>query len=162
MNTETEKTEVQKQDEVNTTKKLVDPFDFLQTFPNAPSRAQVEAMKAQAPNGVIRLFVPGNGKRVYLVRGLNGHELRHIQGQIPENLGANLPPEARAAKIEGEVALGVSVKCVPWTSTTSDGKLTREQLEAGSAGLPSSIFNLVTYLSDFLDPEALQMMSAEL
>jgi hypothetical protein len=162
MSTETQKTEVQAQDEVNTGKKLVDPFDFLQTFPNAPSKVMLESWKAQAPNGVIRLFAPGNGKRVYLVRGLNGLELKHIQAQIPENTGANLTPEARSAKIETELALLVGSKAVVWTSVTPDNKLSKEQLESGPAGLPSTLFNLVTYLSDFLDPEAIQLMSAEL
>lgn len=159
---ETQKTEEQIKDEEVASKKLMDPIEFLQTFPNAPSKVMIESYKAQAPNGIIRLFAPGNGKRVYLVRGLSGFELKAIQGQIPENLGANLSPEARSAKIEGEVALHVSSKAIVWTSVTPDGKLTKEQLEAGPAGLPSTLFNLVTYLSDFLDPEAINAMSAEL
>lgn len=156
------KPDVQVADETNTSKKLLDPFEFLQTFPNAPSRAVIDSWKQQAPNGIIRLFSPGNAKRVYLVRGITGYELKQVQSQVPENLGANLSPEARAAKIEGEISVGATVKCVVWTSETPDGKLTKEKLEGGSAGLPSSLFNLITYLSDFLDPEALNLMSAEL
>lgn len=155
-----EKSDVQVQDEQKAQANFVDPYEYLGTFSGAPNKAQVEALKTQAPNGVIRIFAPG--KRVYLVRGITGMELQAIQGQIPENLGANLTPDARAAKIEGEVSLAVSSKCVVWTSTTPDGKLTAEQLRVGSAGLPSTLFNLITYLSDFLDPEALQVMSAEL
>lgn len=161
--TEATKTEVQVQNEENVGKKLdLDPMEFLQTFPNAPSKVMIDAWKQQAPNGVIRLFAPGNGKRVYLVRGINGIELKHIQNQIPSNMGDGLAPEARAAKIEAEVTLGVGAKAVVWTSVTPDGKMTKEQLEAGPAGLPSTLFSLITYLSDFLDPEAIQLVSAEL
>lgn len=162
MSTETPKTDVQEKDEKTAEQTLMDPFDFLQKFPNAPSKAVVESWKTQAPNGVIRLFAPGNGKRVYLVRGISGLELKLIQSQIPDNLGANLAPDARIAKNEAEVALQSVAKAVVWTNVTPDGKLTKEHLEAGPAGLPSTIFNLVTYLSDFLEPEALQLMSAEL
>ena len=163
MDTETavEKPDVQVQDEKNAEKKLMDPWDFLLTFPNAPTKATVEAWKKQAPNGIIRLFAPGNGKRVYLVRGISGTELKGIQSQIPDNLGANLAPEARAAKVEGELSVLVASKCVVWTNTV-DGKLTKEQLELGSAGLPSTLFNIIMYLSDFLDPSSLELMSVEL
>ncbi len=155
-----EKSDAQVQDETKATQQLNDPFEYLQTFPHAPTKATVEIWKQQAPNGVVRIFAAG--KRAYLVRGISGLELQSVQSQIPDNLGAGLNPEARAAKVEGEVALLVSSKCVVWTSTTQDGKLTVEQLRGGSAGLPSTLFNLITYLSDFLDPEALQVMSAEL
>lgn len=155
-----EKSQAQVQDEVKAEKSLLDPYEYLATFPNAPTKAAVEALKSQAPNGTIRIFAVG--KRVYLVRGISGLELQGIQGQIPENLGASLSPEARAAKIEGEVSLMVSAKCVVWTSATQDGKLTVEQLRGGSAGLPSTLFNLITWLSDFVDPEAFQIMSTEL
>lgn len=158
--TETEKSEVQKQDEVKTQQNLMDPYEYLATFPTAPSKATVEVYKAQAPNGTVRIFALG--KRVYLVRGISGLELQQVQAQIPSNLGAGLSPELAAAKSEAEVALHVSSKCVCWTSASQDGKLTVEQLRFGSAGLPSTLFNLITYLSDFIDPEALQLMSAEL
>lgn len=164
MSTETaavpEKTDAQKQDEARAQQSLVDPYDYLAKFPNAPSKTVIETAKAQAPNGTVRIFAPG--KRVYLVRGISGIELQQVQSQIPDNLGAGLSPEARGAKVEGEVALHVASKCVVWTSTTSDGKLTIEQLRFGSAGLPSTLFQLITYLSDFLDPETLQTLSAEL
>lgn len=157
---ENEKSQAQVADESKAQSNLVDPYDYLAKFPNAPTKAAIEAWKTQAPNGVIRIFALG--KRVYLVRGLSGVELLHIQNQIPDNLGANLNPEARAAKIEAEVALMGSAKCIVWTSATPDGKLTVEQLRGGSAGLPSTMFNLITWLSDFIDPESFQLMSAEL
>lgn len=158
--TTVEKSDVQVADEAKAQQNFSDPYEYLATFKGAPTKAQIEALKTQAPNGVIRIFAPG--KRAYLVRGITGLELQGIQTTIPENLGAGLPPEQRAAKVESEVSLAVSARCVVWTSTTQDGKLTVEQLRAGSAGLPSTLFNLITYLSDFLDPEALQVMSAEL
>lgn len=163
MNTDTEKSEIQVKDEAVAEKKLLEPFEFLQTFPNAPSKATVEAWKAQAPNGIVRIFSPGTGaKRAYIVRGISGQELRFLQSQLPENLGAGLTPEARAAKIELETSLRVGAHCTLWTSTTQDTKLTQQQLDGGSAGLPSTLFNLITYLSDFLDPESINLMSAEL
>lgn len=155
-----QKPDVQVQDEKKATQNLMDPYEYLATFANAPSKATIEAWKTQAPNSVIRIFAPG--RRVYLVRGISGHELQVVQQQIPDNLGAGLAPEARAAKMESEVALHVASKCVVWTSTTTDGKLTTETLRAGSAGLPGTLFNLISYLSDFIDPETIQVMSAEL
>lgn len=164
MSTETEvevqKSDAQVADEAKAAQNFVDPYEYLGTFPGAPTKDTVESYKAQAPNGAIRIFAPG--KRVYLVRGISGLELQAVQSQIPENFGAGLQPEAKAAKVEGEVALAVASKCVVWTSTTRDGKLTVEQLRGGSAGLPSTLFSLITYMSDFLDPEALQILSAEL
>lgn len=155
-----EKSPIQIADEAKAKANVADPYEYLATFPNAPSKAVVESLKTQAPNGTIRIFAMG--KRVYLVRGISGLELLQVQGQIPENLGANLNPEARGAKIEAEVALMVSAKCVVWTSTTPDGKLSVEQLRGGSAGLPGTLFNLITWLSDFIDPESFQLMTAEL
>lgn len=157
---ETQKSEAQVQDEARAEKALVDAFEYLQKFPGAPTQAQLDAFKSQAPNNSIRLFAPG--KRVYLVRGISGLELAAIQANIPQNLGADLNPEARAAKIEQEISLAVAARCVVWTSATADGKLTVDQLRGGSAGLPSTLFNLVTWMSDFVDPEAFQLMSAEL
>ena len=155
-----EKPEVQKQDEETAQQNFANPYDYLATIPGAPTKDQVEAMKLQAPNGIVRLLVIG--KRVYLVRGMSGLELQNIQSQIPDNLGAGLTPEARSAKIEGEIQLHAAAKCTIWTNTIKDGKFTVEQLRGGSAGLPSTLFNLITYMSDFIDPEALNVMSIEL
>jgi hypothetical protein len=155
-----EKSDAQVQDEAKAQKNLMDPYEYLATFPNAPSKAIVESYKQQAPNGVIRIFAIG--KRVYLVRGISGLELQQVQSEIPSNLGAGLEPEARAAKVENELSIRVAARCTCWTSSSGDGKLTLEQLKSGSAGLPSTLFNLISYLSDFVDPEALQLMSAEL
>jgi hypothetical protein len=160
METEVQKTDAQVQDEKTAEKVFSDPYEYLATFANAPSKAVIEAYKTQAPNGVVRLLALG--KRAYVVRGLSGLELNAIQGQVPSNLGASLPADERQAKIESEVAILASSKGIVWTSTTQDGKLTADQLRGGSAGLPSTIFNLVTYLSDFLDPQALELLSTEL
>lgn len=140
---------------------LLDPMDFVQKFPGAPTKAVIEDWKSQAPNGVVRVYAPST-RRAYLVRGLSGIELQKLQGQIPENLGANLPPEQRAAKLEGELQLLVAAHCTLWTSTTPDHKLSMEGLRAGSAGLPGTLFNLISRLSDFVDPEAFELLSAEL
>jgi hypothetical protein len=155
-----DKSDAQKQDEAKAQKVFNDPYEYLATFPNAPNKNTIELMRAQTPNGIIRIFAPG--KRVFLVRGLSGMELQGIQAQIPSNLGAGLADEAKAAKIEAEVALHAAAKGVIWTSITTDGKITADQLRAGSAGLPSTLFNLITYLSDFFDPQALELLSTEL
>lgn len=155
-----EKSDAQVQDEAKAKSNLLDPHDFLASFPNAPSKAIVESYKQQAPNGIVRILAIG--KRAYIVRGITGLELQQVQAEIPPNLGAALEPDARAAKIESEVAIKVSSRCTCWTSSSQDGKLTTEQLRSGTAGLPSTLFNLITYLSDFINPEALEIMSAEL
>ncbi len=157
---ESQKTDVQVADEARAEQTFKDPYEYLATFPNAPTRDQVEALKTQAPNGIIRIFAPG--KRIFLLRGFSGVELLAVQAQIPENLGAGLALEARAQKIEAEVSLHMASKCTVWTSTTKDGKLTIEQLRGGTAGLPSTLFAIITYMSDFLDPDALQALSMEL
>src|SRR4051812_40797048 len=97
--TEEVKPDVQVAAEEAAKKNLSDPNVYLQTIPGAPSKQQIDAWKSQAPNGVVHLFAPSK-KRVYLVRGVSGLELTRLQGQIPDNLGANLPPEQRAAKLE--------------------------------------------------------------
>lgn len=152
---------IQEQTEEQTKQSFKDPYELLATFPNAPNKTDIEHYKAQSPNGIIRLFAIGP-KRVYLVRGLSGIELAGIQGQIPSNLGAGLADEVKAMKIDAEVAIHGASKGVIWTSTTKDGKLSPEQVRGGSAGLPSTLFTLVSYLSDFLEPAALDAMSIEL
>jgi len=155
-----EKSIAQLADEKSAQQTLADPFDFLQTFKNAPSKATIESWKAQAPNGTVRMLALG--KRVYIVRGISGLELMTIQNNIPDNLGASLSPEARQQKVEQEISLNVASRCVVWTSSTPDGKLTVEQLRGGSAGLPSTLFALITYMSDFIEPDAFSILSAEL
>lgn len=140
---------------------VIDPWEILSAAPGAPTKATVEAWKQQAPNGVVRILILGN-KRLYLVRGVTGQEMLSAQNSIPENLGAGLAPEARMAKVDLELQLIIVSKCVLWTSSTSDGKLTIDQLRTGSAGLPSTLFNLVTLLSDFIEPDAFQVISTEL
>lgn len=142
-------------------KKFNDPYQFLSEFPNAPSKAMIDSWKQQAPNGRVRLFTP-DAKRVYLVRGVGGLELDKLQGQIPTNLGANLPAEQQQAKVERELQLLVAAQCCVWTSVSGNGKLDAELLRIGSAGLPATLFNLISYLSDFVDPEAFNVLSIDL
>lgn len=156
-----EKPEAQTATEEVVKSNLMEPMDFLQKFERAPSKATVESWKAQAPNGTIRIYAPTD-KRAYIVRGISGMELQGLQGRIPENLGANLPQEQRAAKLENELQLLVAAHCTLWASTTTDNKLTVDILRAGSAGLPGALFNLISWLSDFVDPETFQLLSADL
>jgi len=72
-----------------------DPYEFLATLPEAPTRQMVDSWKAQAPNHRIRIFAP-DGKRVFIVRAIGGYELQKLQAALPQNLGSGLPPEQAA------------------------------------------------------------------
>lgn len=159
--TDETKPDVQVAAEEAAKKNLSDPNVYLQTIPGAPTKEMIDAWKSQAPNGVVHLFAPSK-KRVYIARGVSGLELTRLQGLVPENLGANLPPEQRAAKVEGELQLLLAAQGTVWTNTTQDHKLTPEILKTGSAGLPSTLATLITFLSDFMDPDTIQVLSGEL
>lgn len=130
-----------------------DPYEFLATFRGAPSKAHLEALKASTPNGRLRLFYPDT-KRVFILRGLSGLELANLQKQIP----ANMAP----ANQEQELQFHVGSLATVWSSATPTGKVTAEELRTGSAGLPSSIFQIVSWLSDFMEPQVLEALSVEL
>ena len=148
--------------EVATQGKFSDPYEFLKTINGAPTKVQIDTWKTQTPNNRLRVFTPDGGKRVFIVRAIGAMELQRLQGTLPQNLGASLPPEQQAAKIEFELQLLVCSQCVLWTNSTVDGKLGTELLRSGSAGLPGTLFNLISWLSDFMDPSAFEVLSAEL
>lgn len=141
------------QNQDNVQKKFDSPYDFLATIEGAPDKTAIETMKRSTPNNRIRVFSP-DAKRVFLVRGVSGLELSNLQKQLP----ANVNPD----KAESELALLVGATSVMWTNTTTNNKLTAEDLRLGSAGLPATLFQLVSFLSDFVDPEALNALSSEL
>jgi hypothetical protein len=145
-----------------TQKKFSDPYEYLATVTGAPSKIQLEAWKAQTPNNRLRVFTPDAGKRVFIVRAIGAMELQRLQASLPQNLGAGLPPEQQAAKIEFELQLAVASHCVMWTNASGDGKLNPDLLRAGSAGLPGTLFQLISWLSDFMDPAAFDVLSIEI
>ena len=61
-----------------------------------------------------------------------------------------------------EMQIAAVVKATVWTNVGQNGKLTDVILRTGSAGLPSTLFAKVTKLSDFMDPQQIEMLSAEL
>ena len=126
----------------------VDPFEFLQQFPNAPSRQYLEGLKKEVPGGKLRIFSP-DGKRVFILRGISGLELAKLQSDVPKN----------AANPEWEIQLRACAACIVWSSV---GTLDEMALRAGPAGLPDSLWVLIQSLSDFYDPVQLASFSAEL
>ena len=139
-----------------------DPYDFLATIPGAPSRSEIQGYKVNTPNGRLKVFSPDGGKRVFIVRGISGMQLQTLEKQIPQNLGAGLPDEQRAARIMQELQYLVGAACTCWTNATTTNKLTSEDLRNGSAGLPKALNDLISWLSDFVEPEAMAVLSADL
>jgi hypothetical protein len=129
---------------------VADPYEFLASI-SGPTKDQVEAFKQNVPNGRIRIFTP-DGKRGYLLRAISGLELAQIQKSIPPN----------SSNIEYDASIGSAVLCTIWTNASADGKLSEVGLRGGSAGLPSTLWNLITLMSDFVDPQDFAACSAEL
>jgi hypothetical protein len=134
-------------------KQFSDPYEFLATIPGAPSKDLIQTMKAQTPNQRIRVFSPDT-KRVFLIRGISHTELNQVQQLLP----INMSPE----KTEQELYILIAARCTIWTNASATTKLNPDELRAGSAGLPSTLFQLVQYLSDYVEPESLNVLSAEL
>jgi hypothetical protein len=130
------------------------PQEFLATLPGAPTADQIAAWKQQAPNNRLEIFTP-DGKRAFIIRGLTGLELTGIQKQIQSMATAVSDPDL-------EMQIASVVKAVVWTNIGTAGRLTDVILRNGTAGLPSTLFAKVTKLSDFMDPQQIEMLSAEL
>src|SRR5271170_7949725 len=135
-------------------KTTMTPQEFLASLPGDPTADQVAGWKAQAPNQRIEIFSP-EGKRAFIVRGLTGLEFTQIQKQIQQMATATADPDL-------EMQIAAVVKATVWTNVGQNGKLTDVTLRTGSAGLPSTLFAKVTKLSDFMDPQQIEMLSAEL
>lgn len=145
--------QIKEQDQAATSNKFADPYKFLETIPNSPSKDQIAAWKMQTPNGRLRVFTPDAGKRVFILRAISGVELQKLQAQLPENI----TPQ----KAELELHYMVGALCTLWVNNKT-GKLLPDDLRNGSAGLPSTLFALISYLSDFVEPAVLDIVSAEL
>jgi hypothetical protein len=127
------------------------PQEILDTFPGSPTAEQIAAFKSQVPNGAVRGFSP-DGKRLFLLRGITGIEMRELQKSIVAN----------ASEPEAEFKIIASCAAVVWTNTTRNGKLDQATLRASSAGLADSLFFHVEQLSDFFPPAQLMQMSFDL
>lgn len=129
-----------------------DPYEFLSRYPGAPNKNDIEHYKAEAPGGRIRLFSPDNGKRIFLTRAVSGLEMQTIAKMIPANAEDQM----------AEMHVRVAAKGVVWTNITRDGSLDESDLKGGTAGLPSTLYTLVSMLSDFMPPEAIEQFSIDL
>lgn len=131
--------------------KLITPVEFLATVEGAPTPEQIQSWKREVLNGKVRLFNP-DGKRVYLLRGLNGMEVRALESRIPGNSSY---PEIEQQMLAVEAA-------TLWTNTTPSKKLDVQVLKASGAGLPATLFQIVSELSDFMDPVQVAQRSGDL
>jgi hypothetical protein len=129
------------------------PQEFLASLPGAPTADQISGWKLQAPNNRLEVFTP-DGKRAFIIRGLTGLELTQIQKMVQQIAGVT--------DADLEVQIASVVKAVVWTNVGQSGRLTDVILRTGTAGLPSTLFAKVTKLSDFMDPQQIEMLSAEL
>jgi hypothetical protein len=140
--------------EAPTSKANMTPQEFLASLAGAPTLDQIAVWKQQAPNNRLEVFTP-DGKRAFVLRGLTGLELTQIQKTIHTMATATADPDL-------ETQIASVVKATVWTNVGSTGKLTDVILRTGSAGLPSTLFAKVTKLSDFMDPQQIEMLSGEL
>ncbi|MGC1582142.1 MAG: hypothetical protein WA766_11695 [Candidatus Acidiferrales bacterium] len=129
------------------------PQEFLATLPGAPSADQIATWKSQAPNNRLDVLSP-DGKRAFILRGLTGLELTQIQKQVQQIQGCTDP--------DLEMQIAAVVKATVWTNVGQSGKLTDIILRTGTAGLPSALFTKISKLSDFMDPQTIEYLSAEL
>jgi len=128
----------------------MDPIDFLASI-GGPSLDQINFIKQQSPNKRARVFTP-DSKRAFVVRAIGGLELAQIRKNIPQN--STNPDE--------DTAIAAAVLCTVWTNVTSEKRLNETLLRTGAAGLPSSLWMLITMLSDYTDPQDFAVCSAEL
>lgn len=119
----------------------VDPYQLLESL-GGPNKDTLERLKAQVPNGVLQVLSPDMKKRVYLLRGLSGLEWADCRKRVPAN----------SSDPDSDFQIMVAVKACLWTSTTRANKLTETDLRTGSAGMPSTLFQMIALLSDFIDP----------
>lgn len=129
------------------------PYDFLKTVPGAPSVAEIESFKMQAPGGRMKVFSPdGNTKRVFIVRAISGLEMETVNKQMSQS----------SSNPELDMQIACCMKCVVWTNTTQDGMTDDLYWRRSTAGLAVSVFHVITKLSDFKDPTELEILSADL
>ena len=133
------------------TKEPQTPQEILDTFAGSPTAEQIAAFKSQVPNGAIRAFSP-DGKRMFLLRGISGLEMRELQKSIVAN----------AAEPEAEFKILAACAATVWTNATRNGKMDQATLRSATAGLPDSLFMIVEQLSDFFAPAQIMNMTFDL
>lgn len=131
----------------------VDPYEFLNKVPGAPSKSEIESWKNQTPNGRVKVFTP-DYKRIYILRGVSALELEAVQASIPQNTS----PE----KVDGLIQKAVIARACLWASSTNNHKLNEMDLSVGGAGLPVALFEVISQLSDFMGPNQIEKFSADL
>lgn len=137
----------------------IDPFVFLQQFPEAPSKEQIAAWKQQTPGNRVRMFTSIDSKRVYIMRGISAVELGKVQAEVVNLPGAQtFAPE----KLHQEIQIAVVARCCVWTSATTDHKLTDQALRASGSGLAPTLHEVVAELSDYMPPEIIDRLSCDL
>ena len=132
----------------------VSPLEFLQTFTGAPTIETINDWKTQVPGARLKIFTSSDAKRIYVLRGVNALELAQLQASLP----ANLPQE----KLFAELQIQLAAKCTLWTNDTKDGKLSPEGIKASGAGLAQTLHEIIFQLSDFMDPETIDRLTADL
>ncbi len=128
------------------------PLEFLLKQPGAPTVARINELKQQVPGGRLRVFATSDGKRVYLLRGFSGLEMAEVQKAVPAN----------STRPEEDYVLRMAARCVVWTNSSPTGQLDPTVLQACGAGLPGTLFTMMSHLSDFVDPEMLDQLSGEI
>jgi hypothetical protein len=137
-----------------TENKPLSPLEFLQTFTGAPALEVVNDWKAQAPGARLKIFTSSDAKRIYVLRGITALELATVQSGLP----TNLPQE----KLFSELQTAIAVRCTLWTNWTKDGKLSMDAIKSSGAGLSQTLHEIIFQLSDFMDPETIERLSADL
>jgi len=131
----------------------LDPYELIKSK-GGPSKDDIAVSKAQTPNGRIKIFTLDGGERIYLLRAVSLLEMAGLQKQLPRN--------ADQETIARELPLLVVSKCCVWTNTTKSGKVTGEELKAGAAGLPTTLYQFIEQMSDFVDPASFDLISTDL
>lgn len=126
-------------------------IEFLSKFEGAPTEEDINLWRSAAPGGRVRLFTP-DMKRVFVLRAIGSLELEKIELQL-----ANVPPE----KIAKELQKTIAVQACLWTNIGKGGKLTVQELQAGPAGLPATLHEVISELSDFLPPQLVEKLSID-
>jgi hypothetical protein len=127
------------------------PQELMASIANAPSPEQIAAWKSQAPNGNIYGFSP-DAKRVYILRGLTGVEMRQFDKDLPETT-PDRDFEFQAAAL--------SAACL-WTNSTRSTKLEPATLRAATFGIVPTLWQVVEQLSDHFPPAQVMAMVFDL
>jgi hypothetical protein len=110
----------------------ITPFEFLQTFPEAPSLEQIEQWKQQAPGA--RGSVSGTRRMGSAFMCCEPSAARNW-----DNCRRACPRTSRQRRCKAEVQILMAIRCCVWTSSTIDHKLSDLALKGAGAGLPQTL-----------------------